>query len=35
MFQHLPVKEKVEKIEVDRMRNGYVVDDLTSVDLQK
>ena len=33
MFQHLPVKEKVIKIEVRRMRNGYVIDTLTSVDV--
>ena len=25
-FQHLPVKEKVKKIEVNRMRNGCVID---------
>ena len=35
IFQHLPVKEKVIKIEVNRMRNGYFVDTLTSVDIQK
>ena len=33
MFQHLPVKEKVKKIEVDRIRNGYFTDTLTSVDI--
>ena len=33
IFQHLPVKEKVKKIEVDRMRNGYIIDTLTSVDI--
>ena len=33
IFQHLPVKEKVEKIEVNRMRNGYIIDTLTSVDI--
>ena len=32
IFQHLPVKEKVKKVEVNRMRNGYIVDTLTSVD---
>ena len=32
-FQHLPVKEKVRKIEVSRMRNGYILDTLTSVDI--
>ena len=35
MFQHLPVKEKVKKIEVNRMRNGYIIDTLTSVDIQE
>ena len=33
IFQHLPLKEKVKKIEVNRMRNGYIVDTLTSVDI--
>ena len=33
IFQHLPVKEKVEKIEINRMRNGYIIDTLTSVDI--
>ena len=33
MFQHLPVK--VKKIEVKRMRNGYIIDTLTSVDNQE
>ena len=35
IFQHLPVKEKVKKIEVNRMRKGYIVDALTSVDIQE
>ena len=35
IFQHLPVKEKVKKIEVNRMRNGYIIDTLTSVDRQE
>ena len=35
MFQHLPVKEKVKNIEVNRMRNGYIIDTLTSVDIQE
>ena len=35
IFQHLPVKEKVEKIEVNRMRNGHVIDTLTCVDIQE
>ena len=33
IFQHLPVKEKVEEIEVNRMRNGFIIDTLTSVDI--
>ena len=33
IFQHLPVKEKVKKIEVNRMRNGYIIGTLTSVDI--
>ena len=31
IFQHLPIKEKVEKIEINRMRNGFIIDTLTSV----
>ena len=34
-FQHLPVKEKVGKTENNRMRNGYIIDTLTSVDIQE
>ena len=33
IFQHLPVKEKVKNFEVKRMRNGYIIDTLTSVDI--
>ena len=33
IFPHLPVKEKVENVEVNRMRNGYIIDTLTSVDI--
>ena len=32
IFQHLPVKEKIKKIEVKRMRNGYIIGTLTSFD---
>ena len=32
VFQHLPVKEKVKKMEVNRMKNGYIIDTLRSVD---
>ena len=35
MFQHLPVNEKVEDIEVNRMRKGYINDTLTTVDIQE
>ena len=33
IFQHLSIKEKVKKVEVNRMRNGYIIDTLTSVDI--
>ena len=35
IFPHLPVKEKVKKIEVNRMGNGYIIDTLTSLDIQE
>ena len=35
IFQHLPIKKKVKKLEVNRMRNGYIIDTLTSVDIQE
>ena len=35
VFQHLPVKEKVKKLEVNRMKNGYIIDILTSVDIHE
>ena len=35
IVQHLPVKEKVKKIEVNRMRIGYITQVLTSVDIQE
>ena len=34
-MQHLPVREEVKKIEVNRIRNGYIIDILTSVDIQE
>ena len=34
IVQHLPVKNKVNKIEDNRMRIGYIVETLTSVDNQ-
>ena len=33
IYQHLPVKEKVKNVEVNRTRNGYIIDTLTSVDI--
>ena len=35
IVQHLPVKEKEKKLEINRMRNGYIIDTLTSVDIQE
>ena len=35
IFQHLPIKEKVKKVEVNRMRNGYIIETLTSLDIQE
>ena len=32
IVQHLPVKKREKKIEIIRMRNGYIIDTLTSVD---
>ena len=33
--QHLPVKEREKEIEFNRMRNGYITQVLTSVDIQE
>ena len=35
IVQHLPVKEREKKIEINRMRNGYIKDTLISVDIQE
>ena len=35
IVQHIPIKEKEKKIEINRMRNVYIVDYLTSVDIQE
>ena len=35
IVQDIPVKEKEKKIEINRMRNGYIIDYLTSVDIQE
>ena len=33
--QHLPIEGRVKKMEINRMRNGYIVDALTSIDIQE
>ena len=35
IVQHLPLKERVIKTEINRMRNGYIIDTLTSVDIEE
>ena len=35
IVQHLPVKEREKIIEISRMRNGYNIDFLTSIDNQE
>ena len=35
VVQHLPIKERVNKIAIHCMRNGYIIDTLTSVDIQE
>ena len=35
IVQHLPIKEKEKKIEINRMRNDYIIDTLMSVDIQE
>ena len=35
IFQYIPVKERVKKMEINRLRNGYIIDTLTSVDNQE
>ena len=35
IVQHIPIKEIENKIEINRMRNGYIIDTLTSVDIQE
>ena len=35
IVQHLPVKEREKKMEINRMRNGYIVYTITSVDIQE
>ena len=35
IVQHFPVEERGKKIEINRMRNGYFIDSLTSVDIQE
>ena len=35
MVQNLSIKERVIKIEINRMRNGYITETFTSVDIQE
>ena len=35
IYQHLPVKKRVNKVEVNRMRKSYSFDTLTSADIKK
>ena len=35
IVQHLPVKERENKTEMNRMRKGYIIDILISVDAQE
>ena len=35
MVQHLPVKEREKKFENNHMRNRYIMEHLTSVDIQE
>ena len=35
IVQHLPVKEREKKIEINRMRNVFIIDTLTSVDIEE
>ena len=35
LVQHIPVKERVRKMEINRMRNRYIIQTLTSVDFQE
>ena len=35
LVQHIPVKERVRKMEINRMRNGYIIRTLTFVDFQE
>ena len=35
IVQHLPIKEKVKKMEINLMRNGYITDTLKSLDFQE
>ena len=35
IVQHIPLKEREKKKEFNRMRNGYIEDTLTSVDIQE
>ena len=34
-FQHLPVRDKVKKTEINRMRAGYIIHISTSIDIKE
>ena len=35
IVQYIPIKEKEKKIDINCMRNGFIIDTLTSIDIQK
>ena len=35
LVQHMPIKERVKKMEINRVRNGFIINTLTSVDIQE
>ena len=35
IVQHLPAKEREKKIDINRICNGYIIQSLTSVDIQQ
>ena len=35
IVQHIPIKERVKKMKINRMRTGYIIYTLTSVDIQE
>ena len=35
IVQHVPVKERKKKVEIIRMRNGYIINTITSIDVRE